>query len=47
MTAWLHQQGYKVKAKRGRRLLRLMGLEAIYPKPHGSRAAAAPRVYPY
>jgi hypothetical protein len=47
MTAWLNQQGYKVKAKRVRRWLRLRGLEAIYPKPHGSRAAAAQRVYPY
>jgi putative transposase len=47
MTAWLKQQGYEVKAKRVRRLLRLMGLEAIYPKPHVSRAAAEHRIYPY
>ena len=47
MTAWLNQQGYKVNAKRVRRLLRLMGLEAIYPKPNVSRAAAEPRSYPY
>jgi putative transposase len=47
MTAWLNQQGYEVNAKRVRRLLRLMGLEAIYPKPHVSRAAAEPRIYPY
>ena len=47
MTAWLNQQGYEVKAKRVRRLLRLMGLEAIYPKPHVSCAAAEQRVYPY
>jgi len=47
MTAWLKQQGYGVNAKRVRRLLRLMGLEAIYPKPHVSRAAAEHRVYPY
>lgn len=47
MTAWLKQQGYEVNAKRVRRLLRLMGLEAIYPKPHISRAAAEHRIYPY
>ena len=47
MTAWLNQQGYEVKAKRVRRLLRLLGLEAIYPKPHVSRAAAEHRIYPY
>jgi len=47
MTAWLNQQGYEVNAKRVRRLLRLMGLEAIYPRPQVSRAAAEHRVYPY
>jgi putative transposase len=47
MTAWLNQQGDEVHAKRVRRWLRLMGLEAIYPRPHVSRAAAAHRVYPY
>jgi putative transposase len=30
-----------------RRWRRLMGLEAIYPRPHVSRAAAEHRVYPY
>ena len=30
MTAWLQTQGYPVDRKRVRRLLRLMGLEAIY-----------------
>jgi putative transposase len=47
MTAWLKQQGYEVNAKRVRRLLRLMGLEAVYPKPPVSRAAAEHRIYPY
>jgi putative transposase len=47
MTAWLKQQGYEVNAKRVRRLLRCMGLEALDPKPHVSRAAAEHRVYPY
>jgi putative transposase len=47
MTAWLTQQGYEITATRVRRWLRLMGLEAIYPMPHVSRAAAEHRVYPY
>lgn len=49
MTAWLRSQGYPVNAKRVRRLLRQMGLEAIYPKPCLSRSeTSAPSVrYPY
>ena len=33
MKAWLLQQGYLVSRKRVRRLMRLMGLEAIYRRP--------------
>ena len=47
MTAWLQQQGQKVNHKRVRRLLRLMGLEAIYPKPKLSQAGMGHRIYPY
>jgi putative transposase len=47
MTDWLHQQGYPVNHKRVRRLLRLMGLEAIYPKPQTSTRHPEHRVYPY
>jgi len=47
MTAWLQQQGQAVNHKRVRRLLRLMGLEAIYPKPRLSQAAPGHRIYPY
>lgn len=47
MTAWLQQQGHKVKHKRVQRLLPLMGLEAIYPKPKLSRPAQGHRIYPY
>ena len=32
MTGWLRNQGYAVNRKRIQRLMRLMGLEAIYPK---------------
>lgn len=33
MTAHLHNLGYQVNRKRISRLMKLMGLEAIYPKP--------------
>jgi len=47
MAAWLHTQGYAVERKRVRRLLQLMGLEAIYPKPHTSVPATTEQRYPY
>lgn len=47
MTAWLHQQGYRVNAKRVGRLLRLMGVEAIYPKPRLSQPGVTAQRYPY
>ena len=36
-----------VNAKRVRRLMRLMGLEAIYPKPRSESAPGTTSVYPY
>lgn len=47
MTAWLRRQGYVVNQKRVRRLMRLMGLEAIYPKPNLSKAGREHKKYPY
>ena len=47
MAAWLVRQGEAVNRKRVRRLLRIMGLEAIYPKPRLSAPGAGHRVYPY
>ncbi len=47
MTDALHKQGYIVNPKRVRRLLRQMGLEAIYPKPRLSEPAPGHRIYPY
>lgn len=47
LTKWLTQQGEEVNRKRVQRLLRLMGLVAIYPKPKLSAAAAGHRIYPY
>jgi putative transposase len=47
MAAWLVQQGERVNRKRVQRLMRLMGLEATYPKPRTSAAGRGHRVYPY
>jgi putative transposase len=47
MTAWLHRQGQRVNRKRVRRLMRLMGLEAVYPKPRLSLSNQAHKTYPY
>ncbi len=47
MTAWLHDQGYEVNVKRVRRLLRQLGLLALYPGPRTSQPHPGHRVYPY
>lgn len=47
MTAWLRGQGETVNPKRVRRLMRKMGLDAIYPKPNLSKPADNVRRYPY
>jgi putative transposase len=47
MTAWLRRQGKEVNEKRVRRLLRKIGLAAIYPKPRLSQPGVGAQVYPY
>jgi putative transposase len=47
MTAALKEEGLHVNHKRVRRLMRLMGLEAVHPKPRTSRANRTHPVYPY
>jgi putative transposase len=47
MTAVLRRDGLEVNRKRVRRLMRVMGLEAIYQKPNTSRGHPAHKVYPY
>jgi len=47
MTFWLRQQGYGVGPKRVRRLLREMGLMAVYPKRHLSLNPLEHRRFPY
>lgn len=47
MTAWLQTQGYAVNRKRVLRLMRAMGVEAIFPQPHLSRPGQPAQKYPY
>jgi len=48
MTVWLQRSGLVIGHNRVRRLLRLMGLEAIYPKPRLSHPSDQNgRKYPY
>lgn len=47
MTRTLKNQGYPVNRKRIRRLMQLMGLEAVYPKPNLSKRLHAKYCRPY
>ena len=47
MAAWLATQGHVVNRKRVQRLMRLLGLVAIYQRPNTSKPAVAHKVYPY
>jgi putative transposase len=47
MTAHLRRQGYQVNGKRIRRLMQLMGVRAIYPKPKTTVSAKDHQIYPY
>lgn len=47
MQAYINNQGYAANVKRIRRLLRLMGLEAIYPKPNINQPQHGHHIYPY
>src|SRR3954470_3691488 len=47
MVAVLRRDGWTVNRKRVRRLMRVMGLEAIYQKPNTSQGHPAHKVYPY
>jgi putative transposase len=47
MTAYLRRTGWTVNPKRVRRLMQIMGLEAIYPKPNLSRRCLESKIYPY
>ncbi len=47
MTVFLNTLGMEVNHKRVQRLMRLMGIEAIYPKKRLSQAGENHKIYPY
>jgi putative transposase len=47
MTVYLQSLGWRVNHKRVLRLMRKLGLEAIYPKPNLSKPCKEHLVYPY
>jgi len=47
MTAYLRREGHEINPKRVRRLMVLMGLQAIHPKRKTSAPAPGHRHYPY
>lgn len=47
LSAWLQGQGFEVNRKRVARLMRVMGLEAVYPKPRLSQPGEGHKIYPY
>lgn len=47
MAAWLVEQGYNVNRKRVQRLMRQMGMEALYPKRSTTKRGAGHKIYPY
>jgi len=47
MRAWLGRQGQRVNRKRVQRLMRTMGLRAIYRRPRTSKPGPGHKVYPY
>src|SRR3989337_2204648 len=47
MAAWLRVQGHPVSRKRVRRLMRIMGITAIYRPPNTSKPGRGHKMYPY
>jgi putative transposase len=47
MTEWLRAKGFEVNRKRVSRLMALMGVEAVYPKPKLSAPGEGHKIYPY
>jgi putative transposase len=47
ITQWLRREGEEVSRKRVQRLMRLMNLQAIYPKRRTTVPGAGHKIYPY
>ena len=46
-TEWLRRKGFAVNRKRVSRLMAVMGIEAVYPKPKLSLPGEGHKIYPY
>lgn len=44
---WLQDEGYEINRKRVQRLMRRMGIRALYPKPRTSQPGKGHKIYPY
>ncbi len=44
---WLQDEGYDINRKRVQRLMRKMGIRALYPKPRTSKPGKGHKIYPY
>src|SRR5438093_11237130 len=47
MAVWLCPEGYRVNRKRVQRLMRVLGLEGLAPRPRTTKPAPGHRVFPY
>ena len=47
MTATLNDEGFSINRKRIQKLMRIMGIEAIYPKPKTTTYDKEHKIYPY
>lgn len=47
MTDYLQKQGYAINHKRVQRLMKIMGLQAIYPRPRPKQERHNHKIYPY
>ena len=47
MVEWLRTRNFEVNRKRVSRLMNVMGIEAVYPKPRLSQPGEGHRIYPY
>ena len=47
MTEFLQRSGHAVNRKRVQRLMRAMGIEAVYRKPYTSKPSKEHKIYPY
>lgn len=44
---WLQDEGHDINRKRVQRLMREMGIRALYPKPRTSKPGKGHKIYPY